>query len=107
VGVDCLSCGTCCFSDLDRYVRVSGDDHERLGDRAEDLVVFLENRAYMRMTAGHCAALHVDAARREFRCTVYEQRPQICRDLARGSPQCEAEIAEKGDRPRRALPVLR
>lgn len=99
----CLACGTCCFSDIDRYVRVTGNDYERLGDDAETFVQFLGNRAYMRMADGHCAALEVVREHRAFVCRVYEQRPQICRDLERGSAQCLGERDTKGERPARAL----
>jgi Fe-S-cluster containining protein len=100
---DCLSCGTCCFSNLETYVRVSGDDYARLGDRAPELTVFVGNRAYMRMAGGRCAALWIDRPARRFVCTIYEARPEACRDLARGSPECLGEIATKGERPRLAL----
>ena len=96
----CLDCGTCCFSTLDTYVRVTGDDYARLGDRAEALTTFVGNRAFMRMIDGHCAALRVDPVARRFACTVYDARPATCRDLARGSPECLGEIATKGDRSR-------
>jgi hypothetical protein len=60
----------------------------------------------MRMERGHCAALAVrvtaDGAR-EYFCTVYAVRPQLCRDLARGSPSCEGERAAKSDRPAAAV----
>ena len=95
---ECLACGTCCFSRLDTFVRVTGDDHERLGEHADALVRFDENRAFMRMSDGHCAALIVDPVARRFVCSVYEQRPQACRDLERGSPGCLAEIDVKADR---------
>ena len=104
---ECLSCGTCCFSTLERYVPVSGDDHARLGDAADDLVVWIENRAYLRIESGHCAALAIDRARGLFVCTVYERRPQVCRDLERGSPQCEGELSAKRERPPLALLELR
>ncbi|MEY4513042.1 MAG: hypothetical protein RLZZ450_5164 [Pseudomonadota bacterium] len=94
----CLRCGACCFSSLVSYVRVSGDDYTRLGEHAEPLTSFLGNRCYMRMTDGHCAALVVDAEG-SFVCSVYEQRPDICRELARESSQCEAERAQKAERP--------
>jgi Fe-S-cluster containining protein len=81
---------------------VTGEDWTRLGEAAELVAHIVGNRAYMRMADGRCAALDVrtgaDGARECF-CTVYERRPQICRDLARGSPQCEGEMALKGDRP--------
>ena len=98
----CLQCGVCCFSKLETYVRVTGEDWARLGDGAERVAHFLGNRAYMRMAAGRCAALDVrtgaDGAR-EYFCSVYDQRPETCRELARGSPQCDGERALKGERP--------
>jgi Fe-S-cluster containining protein len=99
----CLSCGTCCFSTLERYVPVSGDDYARLGEDAETLVRWIANRAYLRLENGHCAALAVDPAQRIFACTVYERRPSVCRDLERGSPPCAGERDAKGERPARAL----
>ena len=107
LGVDdlpaCLACGTCCFSRLDTYVPVTGNDHARLAEHADDLVVFHGNRAFLRMEDGHCAALRVDADAGAFVCTVYEQRPETCRALARGSPACLGERAEKAERPIAAL----
>lgn len=104
IPADCLSCGACCFSQLPTYVRVTGEDWSRLGDRAESVAHFIETRAYMKMRGGHCAALSIGEgpAGREFFCTVYERRPQVCRDLARGSPQCEAELEQKSGRARQA-----
>ena len=106
---DCLRCGVCCHSKLDTYVRVTGDDWERLGVEAERVAQFVGNRAYMKMTDGHCAALDVrltPAGGREFFCTVYEQRPQTCRDLGRGTPQCEGELERKAQLVHPALPTL-
>ena len=51
-------------------------------------------RAFMNMRDGHCIALRVgrDPHRAlDFFCTIYERRPQICRELERGSPQCDGE----------------
>ncbi len=95
---DCRGCGVCCFSPSPTYVRVSGDDWSGLGERAEELAHFIGQRAFMRMQDGHCAALDVrrDAAgARDFFCTIYAQRPQVCRALERGSPECEGERATK------------
>ncbi len=100
---ECLRCGTCCFSESDTYVRVSGEDFARLGDLAGALVAWSGNRAYMRMRDGRCAALRIEPSVGAFVCTVYERRPRICRDLERGSPECEGEIAVKGDRPLRVV----
>ena len=97
IPADCLTCGACCFSQLPTYVRVTGDDWTRLSDGVENVAHFVGTRAYMKMAAGHCAALAVreGAKGREYYCTVYDRRPQVCRDLARGSPQCEAELEQK------------
>ena len=107
---ECLACGTCCFSRLSKFVRVSGDDHARLADRAEALVWFDGIRAYMRMFDGHCSALQIDARSGQFICSTYATRPQICRDLARGSGACQGELETKAERPllalRRAISAL-
>lgn len=96
----CLACGACCFSQLPTYVRVTGDDWSRLGASAEEVAHFIETRAYMQMRDGHCAALAIREGEqgREYFCTVYDRRPQVCRELERGSPQCEAELAQKVSR---------
>jgi Fe-S-cluster containining protein len=96
---ECTSCGTCCFSHAEDYLRVSGRDYERLGDDAERLVQFIENRAYLRIEDGHCMALECDSASGTFSCTIYERRPDVCRVLERGSGHCRAERAEKSERP--------
>jgi Fe-S-cluster containining protein len=99
---NCLACGVCCHSQLETYVRVSGDDWARLGEAAERVAHFIGHRAYMKIKNGHCAALELqkdDDGHCVYFCTIYEQRPQLCRDLARGSPQCEGERALKGERP--------
>lgn len=97
----CINCGVCCFSKLASYVRVSGADWDRLGDEAEQVAHFIGHRAYMKMTDSHCEALkprQTPDGRMEFFCAVYEKRPQVCRDLARGSAACEGELAAKADR---------
>lgn len=94
----CRRCGACCFSPSALHVRVTGDDWSRLGPQAEEVAQFIGHRAYMRMSGGHCVALAMQESAeggREFFCTVYDARPQICRDLARGSPECAGEIALK------------
>lgn len=109
---DCRRCGACCFSESPRHARVTGDDYERLGDDAEAYVVFLGNEAFMRLepvVAGmqRCAALRVDAKDGSFACVLYDRRPAVCRELERAGPACDGERWTKGERPRRALAVLR
>lgn len=98
---DCRRCGVCCFSPAAAYVRVTGDDWARLGEQAEAFAHFIGHRAFMRMRDGHCAALVIrreaEDARGEadYFCAIYERRPQICRDLARGSAECLGERTVK------------
>ena len=99
----CLACGACCFGDLPDYVRVSGNDHARLGEHAETLTVWKDNRCFLRMEDGHCAALRVDRERGELPCSIYALRPETCRSFERGSPECLGELARKAERPRRLL----
>lgn len=98
---DCLRCGVCCHSELPTYIRVTGDDWARLGDEADRWAHFIGHRAYLRMQDGHCLALEKRPAPDGgwlHVCVNYERRPQICRDLQRGSPECAGEIATKGGR---------
>jgi Fe-S-cluster containining protein len=88
-------------------VRVTGSDHARLAERAEELVWFDGNRAYLRMTQGHCAALRVEPESGRFVCGVYETRPEVCRDLQRASPACLGERHAKSERPLLALGLQR
>src|SRR4051812_482175 len=95
---DCTRCGACCFSESPRHARVTGDDHARLGDDAEEWVTWLDNQTFMRIEASpgggprRCAALVVDPEDGTFLCAVYERRPQVCRDLERGSGGCAGEL---------------
>ncbi len=96
----CLECGACCFGG-EAYVRVTGADWSRLGVEVEHWAEFRDHRAFMRMVDGHCAALVIEPADTRtgtvarFVCAIYAQRPQTCRDLDRGSPNCEAEWVRK------------
>jgi hypothetical protein len=106
-----MRCGACCFSESPRHARVTGDDHQRLGDDAEALVAWIGNETFMRIepvTAGMhmCVALAIDAATGTFACSIYERRPQVCRDLEQGSGGCRGELATKAGRPKRALAML-
>lgn len=104
---ECLACGACCFSRLSTYVRVTGADHSRLGERASELVSFDGHRAYMRMLEGHCSALKIEPVSGRFVCSAYLIRPDVCRDLERGSGACQGELETKATRPLLELGRLR
>src|SRR5260221_9754689 len=92
---DCRACAACCFSDMERYVQLSGEDHARLtSEERRRLTVFLGTRCYMKMEEGRCAALVVAGGR--FVCSIYERRPQLCRDYERGGPACVHDLSLRG-----------
>ena len=87
-------------------MRVTGEDWSRLGEAAERVAHFIGHRAYMKMSGERCVALDLRRSaegKPEFFCTVYEQRPQICRDLERGSAQCAGECLAKRGRVTRLM----
>lgn len=105
----CTACGACCFSTLPEYVRVFGFDWDRMGDAARELTHFIGNRCYMRLEEGRCAALRIDPEAEggaRFTCAIYEERPDACRALERGSGACRADRHEKGERPWIAVSAL-
>jgi len=83
-----------------------GDDYERLGNEAPSVSIFIGNRCYLRMHRDHCAQLTVDETGR-FSCHIYPSRPDICRTLERGSPECAAERERKTAASQRMLGQVR
>jgi Fe-S-cluster containining protein len=106
IAPECTACGTCCFSTLREYIRVFGCDYERMDETARRHTVFVGNQCYLRFEQGHCSALMIDPIARRFRCAIYEQRPDCCRALERGSGACLGELHEKGERPALAVAAL-
>jgi hypothetical protein len=78
-----------------------------MDDRAQSFTVFIGNRCFMRLEEGRCAALGVDLESGRFGCTIYEQRPDVCRSLERGTGACRAEYELKAGRPDVLLERLR
>ena len=103
VPTDCQRCGVCCFSPSPEYVWVTGYDWTRLGNEADRLAHFIGNRAFMKMHAGHCVALEISrraGGETAYSCSIYERRPEICRALERGSPECLGELETKSEQVR-------
>jgi Fe-S-cluster containining protein len=76
-------------------VRVSETDVSRLADEAHPWTRHVGGQAYLRMEDGHCSALQITTRRGEapvFFCAIYDKRPQVCRDLARGKNACLTEL---------------
>lgn len=103
---ECTDCGACCFSELPEYVRVFGLDWDRMDERAQTFTDHRGDRCFMRLEGGHCAALVIDPVAKTFKCSIYEQRPDVCRSLERGSGGCRADRHEKKERPLLAVEAL-
>lgn len=89
----CTECGVCCFFEDPRYVMVFEADSERLGARAGELTHFIAGRCFMRQVDGHCIALQQHGE--HWLCSIYETRPQLCRDFERGCGKCREVVAER------------
>lgn len=102
--IDCQDCAACCHAAHPRHVPVTGADHARLRPEEQARLAWWDgNRCFLRTQGGRCAALARDGAGR-FACTIYERRPQVCRDLERGSPACDAAIELTACEPGRRRP---
>jgi len=100
---DCKRCAACCFSEQDRYILVTGFDHSRLTrDEQRTLVEFEGNLCWMKMKDGHCIALVQQGE--EWLCSIYERRPELCRDYERGGDACVVDRERFAPEKRAALP---
>jgi Fe-S-cluster containining protein len=82
----CAGCGICCHLVVELRPGVD--------DVPEELVVEHEGvRCMDQRGDGACVAL--DFATRL--CTIYERRPQTCRDFKRGGPLCRQVVAKAGE----------
>jgi len=110
VGADalppCVECGCCCFSTDADYIRLFEIDLARMDARARSYTHDEGRGATMRMRAGRCAALTIDAAARTFVCAIYAQRPDVCRWLEPGTGVCLDDRSAKRERPLLAVASL-
>jgi hypothetical protein len=82
--LDCQDCGACCREAF-TSVEVKRDDPAvvKLPMLIEDRGSYLE----LRRDGGRCAALAGGGGER-YACTVYDDRPQACRDFTAGTSAC-------------------
>jgi Fe-S-cluster containining protein len=76
----CFTCGRCCHGPAG-WVQVFDEDLAVMGPELAAFLVVpgIEEPAknFLRMENGHCAKL--DCSNGEFRCSIYERRPLMCR----------------------------
>ena len=105
---DCRDCSRCCFSTAADYIAIFECDWDRMTARARALTTRgLRGTRHMRFSHGGCEALGLDAAGHRIQCSIYEERPDVCRALERGTGDCREHYVEKAGRPDVALTRLR
>jgi uncharacterized protein len=99
--LDCRTCGACCYGD-EMWIHVMAVDDERLGaDGLHHLTVLTQHgRGYvarsMKMVGGRCIAFGERLGDGGCGCSIYEARPDICREFQVGSPDCLAARQRRG-----------
>lgn len=98
---DCQTCGACCVSHADEgtLADVSSADRERMSKRTIRLHVLNESTKTVwkhqsggplhGMKACVCTAL-VGSALHRVRCSIYAERPDVCREFEPGSERCRS-----------------
>jgi uncharacterized protein len=77
---DCQSCGACCAYSWEWPTLIGPGD-------GDGLPFHLIEDGRMRCNGNRCAALSGELGE-EVSCTVYEDRPLVCREFAAGSEDC-------------------
>lgn len=99
----CQDCGACCFTDEEYHVDLAATDFARLTlEEMETWTVVMHSRVYLRSPGGRCIALGIRDGR--WACTIYERRPDPCREYARGEAACWWSRSERLPAVRRLLP---
>jgi hypothetical protein len=80
--LDCLACGACCAFSESWPAFIGDRDGEGIPD---DLIDFERER--MQCYCDRCSALVGDIGSRA-QCSVYENRPLVCREFQSGSEDC-------------------
>ncbi len=95
----CTSCGGCCYTSEPRYIGVYGFDLARMDELTVSYTTISGGKRFMRFDDGHCSALRIDEAAQRYECAVYEQRPDACHWLQRGSAECLAKVRAPTNNP--------
>jgi len=89
---DCLACGACCHS-FDVWLTPGDEDRFARSRTLRSLTVLNDGPPSLRWTfmrrdeqTGKCVALSGEL--RRCACTIYEDRPALCREFEAGSADC-------------------
>lgn len=97
---DCTQCGACCVSDFDSvdYVHLLEQDIDRMTDDEQERFIYVEqtygkSQSSMRTCRDRkgncrCAALTGEIGV-EVACSIYERRPNVCRNFEPGTDICD------------------
>jgi len=88
--LDCLTCGACCAV----YKEVPIDPEEPLLEERPELTTDSRVGPVMRRVGDRCIAMAL--ADGKHRCSIYEIRPQVCRDFEPGSEDCLSACQRMG-----------
>lgn len=83
--VKCSSCQACCCSAEVMIISDTGVPNQHIS------VDLYGNESMLRLDDGWCSALDRDT----LLCSIYENRPWICREFEMGSNECLDERIEK------------
>jgi Fe-S-cluster containining protein len=82
VAIDCISCGACCAYSEFWPAFIGDGDAAGIPDELID-----SGRGRMLCHGDRCSAL-VGALGRRVQCSVYANRPLVCREFQAGSDEC-------------------
>ena len=96
--LDCLTCGACCASPFlgEGYIQLNAEEEKRLGRKGLPVLVIVpdpEDRIVMLGTKINSQGMRVcvgltGKVGKQVSCTIYEDRPTLCRQFEAGSPEC-------------------
>jgi Fe-S-cluster containining protein len=104
---DCTRCGKCCTNpDYMGTLQATGEDMKRwIREGRDDILAWiyvltpsigdLWISPRTGEDASRCPFVRKDANRPTYRCTIYETRPQVCRDYIPWSPETICEEVGK------------
>jgi Fe-S-cluster containining protein len=97
--LDCRTCGACCVPELKLpfYVGVTERDLARLTPRFRSRNVARGSILTKVDRVGHCVCVALQGTvGRRVNCTIYERRPDACRQLEAGRRACHKARRQAG-----------